>query len=248
MASWSDLCDLSDLPEVGTADFLAAMTDEQRNQFNMLQTEDERSTYQTTLREQTIANRRTAHQNGFPLSDNLMSLIFLVQSDLNEQQRERFVSSMNIRQVAMPQYTYLQVKQLFLELFCVSRTGAADPNIAHRKRSSFFIVDEGETEEGEQGFWVVDEDTGEEGFTGLYTENEFWVLGAKGSYSRRRLYGRSSRKVNQRVMVRKENAQDPASVRGQKAKAMQRMKMTNPTQLSGEKENSKEKANRARKE
>ena len=86
------------LPEVGTADFLAAMTDEQRNQFNMLQTEDERSTYQTTLREQTIANRRTAHQNGFPLSDNLMSLIFLVQSDLNEQQRERFVSSMNIRQ------------------------------------------------------------------------------------------------------------------------------------------------------
>ena len=57
-----------------------------------------------------------------------------------------------------------------------------------------------------------------------------------------------SRKVNQRVLVRKENAQDPASVRGQKAKAMQRMKMTNPTQLSGEKENSKEKAKRARKE
>jgi len=49
-------------------------------------------------------------------------------------------------------------------------------------------------------------------------------------------------------MVRKENVQDPAFVRGQKAKAMQRMKMTNPTQLSGEKENSKEKAKRARKE
>ena len=32
------------------------------------------------------------------------------------------------------------------------------------------------------------------GFTGLYTENEFWVLGAKGSYSRRRLYGRSFKK------------------------------------------------------
>ena len=45
-----------------------------------------------------------------------MSLIFLVQSDLNEQQRERFVSSMNIRQIAMPQYTYLQVNQLFLEM------------------------------------------------------------------------------------------------------------------------------------
>ena len=101
---------------------------------------------------------------------------------------------MNIRQIAMPQYTYLQVEQLFLELFCVTRTGVADTNIAQRKRSSFYIIDEGETEEGEQGFWVVDEDTGEEGFTRLYTENEFWVLIAKGSYSKRRLFGRSFKK------------------------------------------------------
>ena len=86
----------------------------------------------------------------------------------------------------MPQYTYLQVKQVFLELFCISRKSVADPNIAHRKRSSFYIIEEGETEEGEQGFWVVDENTGEEGFTGLCTETEFWVLGAKCSYS----YGR----------------------------------------------------------
>ena len=82
----------------------------------------------------------------------------------------------------MPQYTYLQVKQLFLELFCVSRTGVADPNIAHRKRSSFYIIDEGETEEGEQGFWVIEKETGEEGFTSLFTETAFWVPGAKGTY------------------------------------------------------------------
>ena len=81
----------------------------------------------------------------FPLSDNLMSLIFLVQADLNEQQRGRFVSSMNIRQIAMPQYTYLQVKQLFLEFFAVSRTGVADPNITLRKRSTFYVLEEGET-------------------------------------------------------------------------------------------------------
>ena len=29
---------------------------------------------------------KQAHRDTFPLSDNLMSLIFLVQSDLNEQQ------------------------------------------------------------------------------------------------------------------------------------------------------------------
>ena len=194
LAAWLDLLDLSDLPEVGTAEFIAALTDEQRLRYNALQTDEERSTFQLTLREQTIQNRRNQHQQNFPLSDNLLSMIFLVQADLNEQQRERFVSSMNIRQIAMPQYTYLQVKQLFLELFCVSRTGVADPNIAHRKRSTFFVIEEGETDDGEQGFWVIDEDTGEEGFTGLYTESEFWVLSAKGTYSRRRITGRSFKK------------------------------------------------------
>ena len=195
MASWSDLLDLSDLPEAGTQAFTAALTDEQRLHFNQLAPDENRLAYQVTLREQTITNRKAQHIQHFPLSDNLMSLIFLVQADLNEQQRERFVSSMNIPQIAMPQYTYLQVKQLFLELFAVSRTGVvADPNIAHRKRSTFYIQEEGETEEGEHGFWVIDEETGEEGFTGLYTENEVWVLGAKGSYSEVRIHGRSFKK------------------------------------------------------
>ena len=194
LASWTDLIDLTDLPDGGTAEFLAAFTDAQREHFQNLANDEERMNYQVTLREQTITNRRAQHQNAFPLSDNLMSLTFLVQSDLNEQQRERFVSSMNIRQIAMPQYTYLQVKQLFLELFCASRNGVVDPNISHRKRSSFRIIDEGETEEGEHAFWVIDEETGEEGFTRLFTETDFWVLVAKGTYSKRRLYGRSFKK------------------------------------------------------
>ena len=57
----------------------------------------------------------------------------------------------------------------------------------------FYVLEEAETKEGEYGFWVLDEETGEEGFTGLYTENEFWVLGAKGSYSKRRIYGLQER-------------------------------------------------------
>ena len=101
---------------------------------------------------------------------------------------------MNIRQIRMPQYTCLQMKQLFLEFFAISRTGLADPKITHRKRSTFYVIEEGETEEGEYGFWVLDKETGGEGFTGLYTENEFWILSAKGSYSKRRIYGRSFKK------------------------------------------------------
>ena len=147
-------------PEAGTQAFTAALTDEQRLHYNQIAADEDKLAYQQELREQTIANRRTRHAGQFPLSDNLMSLIFLVQADLNEQQRERFFSSMNIRQIAMPQYTHLQVKRLFLELFAVSRTGVADPNITHRKRSTFYVLEEGETEEGEHGCWVLDEETG----------------------------------------------------------------------------------------
>jgi hypothetical protein len=76
MASWSDLLDLSDLPEAGTQAFTAALTDEQRLHFNQLATNEDRLNYQVTLREQTITNRKAQHIQDFPLSDNLMSLIF----------------------------------------------------------------------------------------------------------------------------------------------------------------------------
>eukprot|EP00435_Cladocopium_sp_Y103_P070107 s520_g34.t1 len=159
LASWNDLLDLPDLPEDGTDEFIAALTVAQQLDMQNLPNDDARTAFQTTLRETAISNRRRDHVPMFPLSDNFMSLIFLVQADLNEQQQERFVSSMKIRQISMPQCTYLQVKQLFLELCCVSRAEVADPNIAHRKRHAFYIIEEVWTEDGEQGFWVVDEET-----------------------------------------------------------------------------------------
>ena len=247
LASWSDLLDISDLPDAGTPAFTAALTDEQRLHYNQLATDEEKLAYQQELREQTVANRRTRHAQQFPLSDNLMSLIFLVQADLNEQQRERFVSSMNIRQIAMPQYTYLQVKQLFLELFAVSRTGVADPNITHRKRSNFYVIDEGETEEGEFGFLMK---------IRVKKVSQVCTLRTNSGFSAPRVHTLSaastagpSRKVNQKVTVRKEEKdQDPASARGQKVKVLQHGKMTSKTQLSGEKARAKEKVRKERKE
>eukprot|EP00434_Breviolum_minutum_P034756 symbB.v1.2.030767.t1/scaffold3504.1/size56522/1 len=81
----------------------------------------------------------------------------------------------------MAQYTYLQVKQLFMELFCTTRTGIADPTIRHVKRSTL---------DGETGYWVAEEETGDEGFVSLYIEDEFWVLSAKGGYNKRRVFSR----------------------------------------------------------
>ena len=145
------------------------------------------------IRSEHIDALKQAHRDTFPLSDNLMPLIFLVQSDLNEQQRERFVASMALRQINMNNYTYLGVKGLFLDLFCGTATGTADPSIRRQRRSTFLVLDEGDLEE-ESGYWVMDQETGEEGFVSLFSESEFWVLAAKGGYTRRRIHGRMFRK------------------------------------------------------
>jgi hypothetical protein len=43
------------------------------------------------------AIRRVAHQNLFPLQDNLTSLLFICLADMNEQQEEIFTSTMTLR-------------------------------------------------------------------------------------------------------------------------------------------------------
>ena len=145
------------------------------------------------MREIVIGREKSRHKDSFPISDNLMSLVFLVQADLGEQQRERFVASMSLRQMDMQGYTYLRVKQLFLDLFCSTATSTADPLIRRHKRTTFLVLDEGEYED-ETGYWVMDQATQEEGFVSLFSETNFWVLGAKGGYTKRKIHGREFRK------------------------------------------------------
>ena len=188
LTAWMDLFH-HEIPEVTTIEFFQLLTPAIRQQINDIQDPDEQRQRLTELREEQINVMRNGHRAQFPLTDNLMSLVFLVQADLNENQRERFVTSMSLRQIDMAQYTYLQVKQLFMELFCTTRTGIADPTIRHVRRSTFLVLDEGECE-GETGYWVTEEETGDEGFVSLYIDDEFWVLNAKGGYSRRKVFHR----------------------------------------------------------
>ena len=227
LASWSDVLDLSDIPETGTQAFIAASTDEQRLHHQQLQTDEERLKHQTTLREQTITNRKAQHQLDFPLSDNLMSLIFLVQSDLNEQQRERFVSSMNIRQIAiMPQYTYLHVKQLFLELFCVSRTGrCCRPRYTESSRPS--------TSSKKARPTKVNAASGSLTKRLEKKVSQVCIQRTNFGFKAQRDHTLSAdctadhlRKESRRAMARKEKDQDPASVRDQREKVMQHGTMT----------------------
>ena len=99
-------------------------------------TEEEQLTFVRNIREQIVTDRREKQRQSFPLNDNLISLIFLVQADLNEGQHERFISAMNLRDISMMGYDYKTVKQLFMELFCSTGTNLADPMMRRSQRIS----------------------------------------------------------------------------------------------------------------
>ena len=198
--SWVDLTPLP--PETLNTEFIRAYfsTQQQEHLTLLIQndaSEDEQLTFVRNIREQIIIDRRERQRANFPLGDNLVRLIFLVQADLNESQRERFISAMNLRDVSMMDYSYLSVKQLFMELFCSTGTSVADPMMRRTQRRNFLVLDEGSLD-GEDVLWVQDEETGEEGFMTLYAEDEFWVLQSNRSggftYRRTRVPGRQFRK------------------------------------------------------
>jgi len=60
---------------------ITTLTDEQKLHYNGIISDENKLAYQQELREETITNRRTKHTGQFPLSDNLMPLIFQVQVD-----------------------------------------------------------------------------------------------------------------------------------------------------------------------
>ena len=146
---------------------------------------------------------RPQHANRFPIGDHLLSLIFLANSDLNEQQRERLTSHLALRGIMMRDYSIKIVQESFRTLFCSTRTGIGNPQVrpsglTHRR--NFYLFEAGEFE-GEEGYWAEDEDTNEEGF--LSTENDkFWTFDedndewhsaqiAKGANKRRKGKGRA---------------------------------------------------------
>ena len=122
-------------------------------------------------------NRRLRrHRNLFPLGPNLFGLMFTVQADLTEQQRERLASYMTQRGILVDAYTFENLREAFIELFCAPRNSIADPSYRTSTQSqrSYVVMDYGECE-GHLGYWVQDEETGEEGFIEEFDEENFWV-------------------------------------------------------------------------
>ena len=81
---------------------------------------------------------RAEHTRKFPFSDNLFTLIFLINSDLSDNQRQTVVQHLALRNVRVPEYTYDQIRTLYMELLVNPRTEFDDPNVRprHEARNS----------------------------------------------------------------------------------------------------------------
>ena len=247
LASWSDLLDLSDLPEAGTQAFTAALTDEQRLHYNGIVTDEDKIAYQQEIREQTITNRGTRHAAQFPLSDNLMSLIF---SSRPQRATTRAFCLVNEHPSDSNASAYLSPSETaVLRTFCRFSHRCCRPK-HHAPQAVHFLMslrkERPKRVSTDSGSWM--KRRVKKVSHGLYTENDFWVLSAKGSYSKRRIYSRSFKKGKPKRLwkERRKKIKTRLPPEVKREKVMQHGKMTSKTQLSGEK--AKEKAKRARKE
>ena len=78
--------------------------------------------YNNTLKE--------AHREKFPLNDNVMALLFIVSSELNESQRERLISTMTLQGMKIEDITPTQLEDIFRDLFASARTSFQDPFVS----------------------------------------------------------------------------------------------------------------------
>ena len=141
-------------------------------------------------------NRRQIQRQAFPLGENLLALIFVSLADLTQDQRNTLTSIMTHRGRTLDQYNIQELRDLFLEMFCTTKTGVDNPMMqpsGMAQRRSFLVLEEGELE-GTDDYWTEDEEDGAEGFLDAL-EDVFWVYDdADYTWYQRRFQGRQTRR------------------------------------------------------
>ena len=139
---------------------------------------------------------RILHQNDFPLGENLIALLMLSLADLSQDQRNTLTSLMTHRGRVLQQYTTTELRTVFIEMFCTTKTSVDNPLMQPTGaggRRSFLVLDEGELN-GTYGYWAEDEEDGTEGFLDAL-DDVFWVYDEQNfSWLQRRFQGRRARK------------------------------------------------------
>ena len=116
------------------------------------------------------------HSLTIPITANLVALMFVSLADLTQDQRQVLTSLMAHRSRPLADYRIEEIREVYLEVFCTTRTSVENPLLApsgNAGRKSFLIIEEGYLDQHE-GFWVEDEDDGAEGFLEL-DEDAFWI-------------------------------------------------------------------------
>ena len=141
-------------------------------------------------------NRRQVQRQAFPLGENLLALIFVNLADLTQDQRNTLTSIMTHRGRTLDQYNIQELRDLFLEMFCTTKTAVDNPMMqpsGMAQRRSFLVKEEGELE-GTDGYWAEDDEDGAEGFLDAL-EDVFWVYDdADYTWYQRRFQGRQTRR------------------------------------------------------
>ena len=132
------------------------------------------------------------HSLTIPITANLIALMFVSLADLTQDQRQVLTSLMAHRNRPLADYRIEELREVYLEVFCTTRTSVENPLLApsgNAGRKSFLIIEEGYLDQHE-GFWVEDEDDGAEGFLEL-DEDALWVYDDdSAAWFQRRFQGR----------------------------------------------------------
>ena len=160
--AWMDL-----LPELDlTTPVIQAEVTRQRNANNTAQAavavaDDQRMSEPWTdemeqaIYDEAIRLHKQAHRDLFPFSQNLIALIFISTPDLSQDQRQSLTSIMTHRNRTMDQYRVMELREVFIELFCTVKRAVDNPMMnpsGSGGRRAFLVLDEGELE-GNFGYW-----------------------------------------------------------------------------------------------
>ena len=201
--SWVDLCPELDLNSRPIQAEVAQRRPQHQQQQAALQLANDQHVIvpwdddmQQAVYDEAIRLHKQAHRDLFPLSPNLIALIFISTADLSQDQRQSLTSIMTHRNRTMDQYRVGELRETFIEMFCTVKTAVDNPMMnpsGSGGRRAFLVLEEGDLD-GSFGYWVEDEEDGAEGFLDAF-EDVFWIWDDNDySWFQRRFQGRRTRK------------------------------------------------------
>ena len=73
--------------------------------------------------------QRDQHRGAFPFNANMCGLTMIIQAELTEPQRERFMSILTMRNLDISDFNVTQVRGVFMDLLCTSRSSMENPQL-----------------------------------------------------------------------------------------------------------------------